>query len=144
MNGMDWISGGKQMLHQEITEQIIGAAYEVYNQLGFGFLECVYERSLAVELRLQGFKCDFQYPIAVRYKEQLVGEYVADLIVEGRVIVELKSVRALSQSHEIQLVNYLSATGIDVGLLINFGESKVEVRRKLRSLPTATTSNPIQ
>ena len=124
------------MLYEELTEHIIGAAYEVYNQLGFGFLESVYERALAVELRIRGLAGAFQSPIEVRYKGVAVGEYVADLTVEGKVIVELKSVRTLTQAHEIQLVNYLAATGIDVGLLINFGEEKVEVRRKIRRLPT--------
>jgi len=122
------------MQHDEITQKIIGAAYEVYNQLGFGFLESVYERSLAIELRSRGLSGSLQQSVSVRYKGEVVGEYVADLVVEGKVIVELKSVRSIVQSHEIQLVNYLAATGIDVGLLINFGESKVEVRRKVRTL----------
>lgn len=122
------------MLHNDVTEQIIGAAFEVYNHLGFGFLESVYERSLAVELKTRGLKGAWQQPIIVHYKGEVVGEYVADLVVNDTVMVELKSVRALAQAHEIQLVNYLTATGVDVGLLINFGESKVEVRRKVRKL----------
>lgn len=123
------------MLHDEVTERIIGAAYEVYNQLGFGFLESVYERSLAIELKARGLEGLVQQPVPVHYKGVVVGEFVADMIVDHKIIVELKSVRALTQAHEIQLVNYLTATGIDTGLLINFGESKVEVRRKIRVLP---------
>lgn len=125
------------MQHETLTQKTIGAAFEVYNALGFGFLESVYERSLCIELIAAGIQIQSQVPIAVTYKNCIVGDFVADLIVGGVVIVELKSVRSLAVAHEMQLVNYLTATGFDVGLLINFGETKVEVKRKVRVLPNS-------
>ena len=122
------------MQHENITEKIIGCAYRVYNRMGFGFLESVYEKCLLIELRKAGINVEAQRPITVYYENEVVGEFVADLVVEGEVIVELKSVRRLVEAHEVQLVNYLVATGKDVGLLLNFGEGKVEVKRKLRTL----------
>ncbi len=120
------------MEYERLTEKIIGCAYEVYNQMGFGFLESVYEKCLMIELERNGLKAEVQKPIAVSYRETPVGDFVADIIVEDTVIVELKSVRALNRYHEAQLVNYLVATGKPVGLLLNFGEEKVEVKRKAR------------
>ena len=120
------------MQYEEITEQIIGCAYRVYNKMGFGFLESVYENCMKIELEKAGLKVESQRPITVFYDGVVVGKFVADLIVEGKLIVELKSVRRIVQSHEIQLVNYLVATQTDVGLLLNFGEGKVEVKRKVR------------
>ena len=119
------------MQHREITEKIIGCAYRVYNTMGFGFLESVYEKCLIIELRQAGLSVESQKAITVCYKGEPVGQSFADLLVEDAVIVELKSVRRLAEAHEVQLVNYLTATGIDVGLLLNFGES-VEVKRKYR------------
>ncbi len=118
------------MKHEEITEKIIGAAFKVHNALGFGFLEKVYENALALELGKGGLRVKQQYPVPVRYEGELVGDYVADLVVEGKVIVEVKAVSALEPIHETQLVNYLKATGIEVGLLVNFGR-QVEVKRKV-------------
>ena len=123
------------MLNKEITEKIIGCAYRVYNQMGFGFLESVYEKCMLIELCRAGLRAEPQKAIQVHYGGEIVGEFVADLFVEDSIIVELKSVRRLAEAHEVQLVNYLVATGKPVGLLLNFGESKVEVRRKLRTLP---------
>lgn len=123
------------MQHERITEKIIGCAYGVYNAMGFGFLESVYEKCVMIELANAGLGFQSQKPITVRYEGQVVGEFVADLYVEECVIVELKSVRKLVQAHEIQLVNYLTATQAEVGLLINFAEQKVEVKRKVRRLP---------
>ena len=123
------------MQHADVTEQIIGCAYRVYNAMGFGFLESVYENCMLVELRKTDLGARRQAPITVRYDSEIVGEFVADLLVEDCVIVELKSVRQLTKAHEAQLVNYLVATGTPVGLLINFGEKGVEVRRKVRRLP---------
>lgn len=123
------------MKHQDLTEQIIGCAFRVHAALGFGFLESVYENCMRIELSALGLKNEAQEAITVYYKDQVVGEFVADLLVEDSVIVELKSVRSLVQAHEVQLVNYLQATKTDVGLLINFGEQKVEVKRKSRVLP---------
>lgn len=120
--------------HSELTEQIIGAAYEVYNEIGFGFLESVYQKSLAIVLRERGFQASIESAIDVYFRDQQVGHFFADLLVENKVIVELKSVRQIIDKHEVQLVNYLAATGIDVGLLINFGPKSVEVKRKVKDL----------
>ena len=122
------------MQYQEITENVIGCAFRVYNKMGFGFLESVYETCLIIELEKAGLNVESQKPITVRYDGQVVGEFFADLLVEDVVIVELKSVRRLAEKHEVQLVNYLVATGKEVGLLLNFGEEKVEVKRKVRTL----------
>ncbi len=122
------------MEHEELTERIIGCAYQVYNTMGFGFLESVYEKCLMIELREAGLEVESQTPIEVRYKGETVGEFVADIVVEDIVILELKSVRRIVLAHEIQLVNYLVATGRPVGLLLNFGERKVEIKRKVRDL----------
>jgi GxxExxY protein len=123
------------MKYQELTEKIIGCAYKVYNEMGFGFLESVYEKCLLIELEKAGIRAESQKPITVHYDGQLVGNFIADILVEGKVILELKSVRRLAEVHEVQLVNYLTATGVDVGLLINFGAIKVCVKRKVRELP---------
>ena len=122
----------EEFKHTDITEKIIEAAYEVHNVLGFGFLEKVYENALAIELKEQGLSVRQQQPVQVFYKGHLVGDYVADLIVEDKVIVELKAVKLLDKAHEVQLVNYLKATRIEVGLLLNFGHS-VKVTRKVFS-----------
>ena len=122
------------MQFESITKAIIGSAYQVYNEMGFGFLESVYEKCMVVELRHQGLVVDQQVPIDVTYKNHPVGKFMADLLVENEIIVELKSVRTIARAHEVQLVNYLTATSKDVGLLINFGEQKVEIKRKVRSL----------
>ena len=123
------------MQHEELTRKIIGCAYKIYNAMGFGFLESVYEKCMIIELVKLGLEFKEQYPITVHYEGHVVGEFFADLWVEDAVIVELKSVRAIATAHETQLVNYLKSTGKDVGLLLNFGESKVEVKRKMRELP---------
>jgi GxxExxY protein len=128
------------MEHEELTRQIIGCAYKVYNTMGHGFLESVYENCMLIELRKLGLRVENQHKIKVFYDGQVVGDSEADLFVEGVVIVELKAVRTLLQVHEVQLVNYLKATGIDVGLLLNFGEQRVEVKRKLRVLPESAES----
>ncbi len=119
---------------EKIREQAIGCAYRVYNKMGFGFLESVYEKCLLIEFEKAGLGATSQHPIQVSYDGNIVGEFVADLFIEEKVIVELKPVRQLVRAHEIQLVNYLVATGTDVGLLLNFGETSVEVKRKLRQL----------
>ncbi len=115
----------------ELTQKVIGCAYRVHNELGAGLLEKVYENSMMIELEATGLEAKQQSPIPVKYRGRVVGDYYADLIVESRLIVEIKAVQNLLKEHEIQLVNYLAATGIDDGLLINFGTS-VEVRRKFR------------
>ena len=126
------------MQHKELTEKIITAAYHVYNKMGFGFLESVYEKCLLIELRKAGLQAESQKPIVVKYENEVVGEFKADVIVEDAVILELKSVRQIIQAHEVQLVNYLVATGKPVGLILNFGEQKVEVKRKVRDLDEIT------
>ena len=125
------------MEHEELTRQIIGCAYRVYNSMGHGFLESVYEKCMLIELGKLGLRAVNQHPIQVYYDGQVVGNFEADLFVENAVIVELKAVSALLRIHEVQVVNYLKATGIDVGLLLNFGGQRVEVKRKLRVLPDA-------
>jgi GxxExxY protein len=122
------------MQYEELTRKIIGAAYSVYNKMGFGFLESVYENCLLIELKKSGLKAESQKPIVVKYDNEVVGEFKADILVEDTVILELKSVRQLAQAHEIQLVNYLVATGKPVGLILNFGEQKIEVKRKIKDL----------
>ena len=114
-----------------LTERIIGCAYAVHNELGSGFLEKVYENALRIELNAAGLAAEQQHPIPVRYHGQLVGDFFADLMLKGQVIVEVKAVQNLAKEHEVQLVNYLAATGIEDGLLINFGPP-VEVRRKFK------------
>jgi GxxExxY protein len=116
--------------HYHITEKIIGAAYSVHNTLGSGFLEKVYQNSLAIELRSFGFIIGVEKPIKVYYDNEIVGNYIADIIVNDKVILEIKAIKELSNIHEVQLVNYLKATGIEVGLLINFGTS-VQVKRRV-------------
>lgn len=115
--------------HREITGAIIGSAFEVYNFLGYGYLEKVYQRALQVELLQRGFKANLEYPITVRYKNAIVGEYAADLLVEEKVMVELKVAPEYCASDEAQLLNELVSTGTQVGLLINFGREKVEFKR---------------
>ncbi len=122
------------MQYEELTGKIIAAAYNVYNKMGFGFLESVYEKCLLIELGKAGLRAESQIPIIVKYENEVVGEFRADILVEDTVIVELKSVRQITQAHEVQLVNYLVATGKPVGLVLNFGEQKVEVKRKVKNL----------
>ena len=115
---------------REITEKIIGAAYKVHNTLGSGFLEKVYQNSLVIELQTLGFNVEVEKPITICYHDEVVGNYVADIVIDGKIILEIKSVKELSEIHEVQLVNYLKATGIEVGLLINFGRS-VSIKRRI-------------
>jgi GxxExxY protein len=124
------------MKHQELTAQIIQCAYTVHNTLGFGFLEAVYQNALLIELGKNSLKAAKETPIKVFYNGQIVGDYVADILVEDKIILELKSVKELHPAHEAQLTNYLKATGLEVGLLINFGES-VEIKRKVFTPPPA-------
>lgn len=122
------------MEYKELTEKIIGCTYRVYNKMGFGFLESVYEKCLLIELHKAGLKSESQKAITVYCDSEVVGEFVADIIVEDTIILELKSVKQIVQAHEIQLANYLVATGKPIGLLLNFGEQKVDVKRKVKDL----------
>ncbi|MCZ7609686.1 MAG: GxxExxY protein [Ignavibacterium sp.] len=119
-----------QFKYQDITEKIIKAYYNVYNTLGFGFLEKVYENALMIELKSMGLNCLKQKPISVYFKENCVGEYFADIIVEDCIILELKAAEGIIEEHEAQLLNYLKATEIEVGLLLNFGK-KPQIKRQL-------------
>jgi len=116
--------------HTEITDKVIKGFYKVYNTLGYGFLEKVYENALFIELKEMGLYVEKQKQIIVYYEEKEVGEYYANLIAEKNVIVELKAAESLCEEHEFQLINYLKATDIEVGLLLNFGK-KPEIRRKV-------------
>ncbi len=118
-------------LHSELSGKILKAYYNVYNTLGFGFLEKVYENSMMIELRKVGLQCRQQQHIDVFYYEERVGDYFADIIVEDTIIIELKAAKTLSPEHEAQLVNYLRATDIEVGLLLNFGKKPQHKRRVL-------------
>ena len=120
------------MLHENITKKIIEAYYKVYNSLGYGFLEKVYENALKIELKRTNLKVDQQKNVKVFYNEFEVGDYFADLIVEDLVIVELKAAEILCEEHEAQLINYLKATNLEVDLLLNFGK-KAEFKRKVFS-----------
>jgi GxxExxY protein len=119
------------MTDDELTKAIIGCAYKVHNSLGPGFLEKVYENAMRIELEKLGLAVKQQQPVNVIYDGRFVGLYYADLWVNERIVIELKAVRAIAKEHEVQLVNYLAATRLDVGLLLNFGSS-VEVKRKFR------------
>lgn len=120
----------ERFLYEDISDKIIGCAYKVYNTLGMGFLEKVYENALKHELEKNGLKVMQQYPIKVNYEEEVVGEYFADLFVEDKVIVELKVASAINTIHEVQIINYLKATNIRVGLLINLG-NEIKIKRKI-------------
>jgi GxxExxY protein len=117
-------------LYQDKTEKIISAFYKVYSKLGFGFLEKVYQNALLIELRKEGFLCRSQAPISVYYDDIVVGEYYADIIVDDCIILELKAAECIVEEHEFQLINYLKATQIEIGLLLNFGR-KPEIKRKI-------------
>lgn len=120
------------MLHEKLTEKIIESFYRVYNKLGYGFLESVNENALLIELKRKELVVANQVPIEVLYRNQKVGAFFADILVEDKVILELKASRKLMQEHEFQLINYLRATNIEVGLLLNFGK-KPEFKRKIFS-----------
>jgi GxxExxY protein len=121
------------MEHEKLTKTIIGCAMKVHRMLGQGFLESVYQKALAHELQKAGLRFECEKPIQVSYDGVVVGDFIADMLVEATVMVENKAVQTLVSAHEVQLVNYLSATGIEIGLLINFGAEKLEFKRKHRT-----------
>ncbi|MTI83634.1 MAG: GxxExxY protein [Firmicutes bacterium] len=121
------------MEHKELTEKIIGCAFKVYNKMGFGFLESVYEKCLLIELAKADLSAEAQKLITVYYEDQVVGEFIADIIVEDTIILELKSVTQIVRAHEVQLVNYLTGTGKSVGLILNFSPQKLEIKRKYKA-----------
>lgn len=117
------------MKYEEITKAVIGCAFEVIKELGSGFLESVYGKAMCIALEQKGLGVQAQHPIKVIFRQKCVGEFFADLFVEQKVIVELKAVKAIAPEHQAQVINYLNATGIEVGLLINFGNPKLEYKR---------------
>ncbi len=121
------------MEDQELTEKIIGCAMKVHSTLGPGFLESVYQKALAHELAKAGLNVACEKPITVHYDGVAVGDFSADMLVENRVMLELKANQALAPANEAQLVNYLTATGIEIGLLLNFGAERLEFKRKTRT-----------
>ena len=118
------------MKYKELTDQIIKIFYKVYNTLGYGFLEKIYENGMMIEFRKEHTSAEAQWPIKVFYDNEVIGEHAADILVDGKVIVEVKAVKSLIQDHHAQLLNYLKATDIEVGLLLNFGP-KPEISRKV-------------
>lgn len=117
------------MLYQELTGKILEACFEVSNELGAGFLESVYQNALLIALKQKGLNVQAQFPLAVTFRGEPVGQFYADILVDSKVIVELKAISALSGEHQAQVLNYLKGTGIEVGLLINFGRPKLEYKR---------------
>lgn len=114
---------------EDITYKIRGCVFEVFRELGAGFLEKVYENALMIELTKQGLDCKSQHPLRVKYKDNVVGEYVADIIIDDRIILELKAVKIILPIREAQLLNYMKATNIKLGLLVNFAHPKAMVKR---------------
>jgi GxxExxY protein len=129
----------ERMKHREITSKILECSFEVINELGTGFLESVYENAMVVALAQKGLSVDSQVALKVKFRGVIVGEYYADIIVDNKVLVELKAVSKIAPDHKAQIINYLNATGIDVGLLLNFGNSKLEYFRFFRKDP----ENPV-
>jgi GxxExxY protein len=119
----------KQFKYKELTHEILNAAFEVHNILGCGFLEKVYEKALAYELKLRGLSVETQKEKKVYYKKFDVGLYISDMVIENKIIVELKTVEAISNIHEAQLLNYLKVSGYEVGLILNFANTKLEYKR---------------
>ena len=120
------------MEHEELTHKIIGAAYTVFNKLGFGFLESVYQKAMVIELGKFGLNVEAEKPLKVYYDDQIVGDFYVDLYIAKAVVVELKSVQSLNKEHQVQLVNYLNGLKKEIGLLINFSPSGVDIKRKYR------------
>jgi len=125
----------------EVTYKINGAIFEVNRILGSGFLEKVYQRALLIELRKRGLKAQSEVPIQVLYKSKLVGDYFADIVVEDGIILELKAIEKFQKVHEAQLLNYLKATGMHIGFLINFTHPKAEIKRMVLDLPEGHGEN---
>ncbi len=118
-----------ELLHKELTDKILSAFFDVYNELGYGFLEKVYQNSLFLELKARGFHVEAQKQIKVYYKKQQVGEYYADIVVEDLIILELKAVEYMAKEFEAQIINYLRGTDLEVGLLLNFGKKPEFIRK---------------
>lgn len=117
------------MIYEDLTGKILQACFEVSNELGIGFIESVYEKSLLVALKEKDLKAENQVPINVKFRQIIVGEFYADILVEDKILIELKAVNSLINEHKVQVINYLKASGIEVGFLVNFGNPKLEYRR---------------
>ncbi|MBC7877787.1 MAG: GxxExxY protein [Anaerolineales bacterium] len=122
-----------ELLYKHLSFAIIGAAMEVHNVLGSGFLEAVYQAALEKELKLRGILFESKVKLPVSYKGELIGEYEADLVVDGKIVVELKSISRFNSAHEAQAIHYLTATGLQLALIINFGAGSLEYRRTIKS-----------
>ena len=123
------VETGAGLVHEDLTRSILGACFEVMNELGAGLLESVYEAALVIALKQRSLDAQPQVPLEVKFRGEKVGKFFADILVEGKVIVELKSVDCLLPEHQAQTINYLKATGTDVGLLVNFGKPKLQYKR---------------
>ena len=128
------------MLYEDITKKILEACFEVSNELGLGYLESVYEKALLIALCQKGLKAENQIPLQVKFRGEIVGEFFADILVENKVLIELKVIIGLSKENYAQIINYLKTTGIQIGLLINFGTSKIEYRRFTNKFSEANTN----
>ena len=135
MDRMKRIRASGNLLHGELTRSVIGCAFDVINELGHGFLESVYESAMIIALEEAGISVESQKPIDVSFRGRSIGNFYADLLVEEKVIVELKTASALAPEHSAQVINYLNVTGIQVGLLLNFGNPKLEYKRFTRTNP---------
>jgi len=131
-------------LDDPLTEQIIGLAMKVHRTLGPGFLEAVYQRALLLELQTAGIRADADKRVSVMYAGVSVGDFTADILVEDRIILELKAVASLATAHEVQTVNYLTATGLELGLLINFGSQRLQFKRKFRQRKTDDSDGAVE
>jgi GxxExxY protein len=117
------------LVYEELTEKVIGICFEVSNELGSGFLESVYQKALSIALIQKGLIVEEQVPLKVKFRGQVVGDFYPDILVNSKLILELKSIKSISSEHEAQMINYLKATGLNVGLIINFGRTKLEWKR---------------
>jgi GxxExxY protein len=117
------------LVYEELTEKVIGICFEVSNELGSGFLESVYQKALSIALIQKGLTVEEQVPLKVKFRGQVVGDFYPDILVNSKLILELKSIKSISSEHEAQMINYLKATGLNVGLIVNFGRTKLEWKR---------------
>ena len=122
------------LLYEDITNKILAACFEVSKELGVGFLESVYQNAVIIALKEKGINTKREFPLEVSFHEQIVGQYYVDILVEDKIILELKAVNTLTDIHKAQVINYLKATGKDVGMLVNFGNPKLEYRRFVNRL----------
>jgi GxxExxY protein len=116
-----------------LTQKVIGCAMMVHSRLGPGFLEAIYHRALEIELKKQGINFESQKPLAVLYDETTIGEFVCDMLIDGKLLIEIKAVQSINPAHEVQIVNYLTALRLETGLLVNFGMARLEFKRKFRT-----------